>query len=202
MDETRKFKINKKKRPQCKLPEDKIKIKKEEVNEYVCNSGLVTELDVSEDAQQCGIGTMLMRLCFNEKKLHNVVDNDKNVALSLMKQYSESNEMALAQEMETWVNSNCKKILKLTMAARGAKARVYFKSALASGFTQMFIALESEFYPQNGPCSVDELAKRYTDDGYMTDKEGESDDKVRVFGEFWFFCKPKTSTLHNKCTIL
>ena len=220
MDETRNFKIDKKKNTKCRLPNDKIKIKKEEVNEYVysftmvendadafvvCHAGLVTELSVSDDAKQCGIGTMLMQLCFNEKKLHNVADNDNNVALSLINEYSASNVMSIAKDIEEWVDSKCKKILKLTMAASPASAaRVYFKSALASGFTEMFIALDSEFYPKEGPCSVGELEKRYTADGYMQDKEGHNghNDKVKVFGEYWFFCKPKTPTLHNKCTIL
>ena len=69
----------------------------------------------------------------------------------------------------------------------------------------MFIALDEEFYPREGPCSVKALRDRYTDDGYMVDDDGTDvrsggNNQVKVFGHNWFFCKPKRPTLNVKCT--
>ena len=96
--------------------------------------------------------------------------------------------------------------------SRLGAAHVYFNSALASGFTEMFIAPSlspsSKFYPEEGPCSVKALKDRYTDDGYMEDNEESvevrmvKDDGVKVWGTFWFFCKPKIPTKQEKCTDL
>ena len=118
--------------------------------------------------------------------------------------------------MESWVKSKCEKILSLLMVANPkTAAHLYFKSAFDSGYTEMFVALNGEFYPREGPCSVMALKERYTDDGYMKDNDGTTidgtvgDDMFKVYGKEWFFCKlkvpkakPKPNPKKVKCTEL
>ena len=199
-DTTREFDLDKRKK-ECQLTTDKIKIKKEALiddiafeftmvepeldAEVTCRAGNVVSLEVTEIAQRCGIGQILMQLCFNEERIHNVV-NMQNAAVEKIK-YS---KLPKAEQMGEWVKSKCKKIVSLTMnTKKAAAAHVYFNSALDSGFTEMFIALKDEFYPKDGPGSVRLLKERYTDDGYMKDNEGNEKNKVKVHGGEWFFCK-------------
>ena len=207
-NEIREFKIDKKKKPKCRLENDVIKIKKEENEEkwplflmvehdheglsYVdCRFGQATALQVSEHAQQCGIATILLHLCFNEKKIHRVADNENNAAVKLLKDFAEAKIMPNAEKIEEWVHSNCKNIVKVTMSCvKLATGHVYFSAALASGYTKMFFALDDEFYPKEGPGDVKELKKLYTNDGYIQHNDG-SGQRIKVYGETWFFCKPR-----------
>ena len=230
--DTREFEIDKDNKKNCRLPvvdnAIKIKIRKqkesgntiddqywfttlEEVKAYVvCAAGYVAMLEVKGNAQDCGIGKILMRLCLNEEEIHNVADNVRNKAVSRMASYSRIN-VPKARELENWLKSKCKKMLYLTMTAPDKpKAHVYFNSAFESGYTEMFIAFgfNKGFYPPEGPCPVRTLKGRYTDDGYMEDNEESvevrmvKDDRVKVWGTFWFFCKPKIPTKQEKCTDL
>ena len=243
VDATREFEIDKTLKPNCPLAKDVqgnaiITIQKKLDNTYVppslrkriryqfvmserdawasirCHSGKVPMLKVSPKARDCGIGKILMQLCLNEEKIHNVDDNDNNLALLELNHLSLI--FRLGQEMESWVKSKCERILYLQMVANPKKAaHVYFKSAFDSGYTEMFVALDEEFYPREGPCSVMALKERYTDDGYMKDNDGTpidgtvGDDTFNVFGKEWFFCKlkvpkpePKPNPKKVKCTEL
>ena len=137
----------------------------------VCMAGTVPMLKVYGDATECGIGKMLMQLCFNEEQIHNIGDEMKNTAIEKIKDYFVVDGLQMAKEMETWVKSKCKKILYLTMTASPpSAAHLYFKSAFEAGFTEMFIVLNKhlgkrEFYPKQGPCAVKALQKRYTNEG-------------------------------------
>ena len=74
-------------------------------------------------------------------------------------------------------------------------------SALSSGFTDMFIKINSRgIYPETGPCSVKILKELYAknNDGTIDDGNG----KVMVHGKQWFFCHPKVPTCSSKCIIL
>ena len=221
-DEKRTFEIDPEQKKNCRLPvvdkKIKIEIQKEDdlptnilfslveqdrADAYVvCMAGTVPMLKVYGDATECGIGKMLMQLCFNEEQIHNIGDKMTNTAIERIKEYLIFDGLQIAKEMETWVKSKCKKILYLTMTATPASAaHLYFNSAFDAGFTEMFIAPKNnlgkrEFYPKEGPCAVKALQKRYTVDGYMRWIR----DEVRVIGQDWFFCKPKTPTLHPKCT--
>ena len=102
-----------------------------------CLAGKVSMLKVSEDAQECGIATILTQLCLNEKKIHNVAGDFGNRALMRIKDFSNSHELTMSQKIENWVENKCEKILYLRMIAmseRGDKpalaAHVYFKAAL------------------------------------------------------------------------
>ena len=175
-----------------------------------CFGGYVPWLLAKGDAEDCGIGKMLMRLCLNEKEIHNT--GISNAAVKRIKDYSTQNRPK-AREIEEWVLSKCEKLVYLIMSpSKPEAAHVYFNSALDSDFTEMFIAPSlspsSKFYPEEGPCSVKALKDRYTDDGYMKDDEGTDvsrmvwNNKVQVAGRNWLFCKPKIPTLHVKCTTL
>ena len=230
--QTREFEIDKDRKKNCRLPmvDNKIKIKIKKLQEpdsqymfitidaeayVVCEAGYVSMLNVEGNAKECGIGKMLMMLCLNEEEIHNVVNdgeihNDKNKAVSRMESYSRIN-LPKAKELEKWIKSKCIKMIYLTMTALPKnKAHVYFNSALDSGFTQMFIAFNfcKGFYPTEGPCTVKSLKERYTDEGFMTDDGDENEvrmvrgDPVKVWGNAWFFCKPKIPLPMNKCTDL
>ena len=207
-NEIREFKIDKKKKPKCRLENDVIMIKKEENVEkeplflmvghdheglsYVdCKFGQATALQVSEHAQQCGIATILLHLCFNEKTIHRVVDKENNAAVKLLKDFSEAKLMPNAKKIEEWVHSNCKNLVKVTMSClKLVTGHVYFSAALASGYTKMFFALDDEFYPKEGPGAVKELKKFYTNDGYILQNDGIGQ-RIKVYGQTWFFCKPR-----------
>ena len=130
-----------------------------------------------------------------------MIDNNKNTALHKLKIYATKNPIfPNANEMEEWAKSTCEKLIGLGMVSfPKTKAHLYFNSALESGYTEMFIALKSEFYPRTGPCPVRTLKERYRNDGYMVDKGDSKDEKVKVWGNFWYFCKPKSQTIEDKC---
>ena len=207
--ETRTFQIDKTKYLKCRLAENEIDILKDDdwgqdnpgfivvknvASAYVeCRPGSINDIRVSEEARECGIGTMLMQLCLNEEKIHKVANNDKNQGLSLIRELSETNQVPNAKEVESWVDSNCEKLVSIDITCQiQPSAHVFFSSALASGYTDMFFALilrskRSEFYPSKIPASVKEMKEHYTDDGYVLESDGS---KVKVSGEMWFLCLP------------
>ena len=75
-------------------------------------------------------------------------------------------------------------------SADASGGHVYFSSAIASGYTEMFIAISSgehpRIYPKTGHTLVEKVQTQYNDDGDM------KDEKVSVLGASWYFCKPKT----------
>ena len=217
LGETRTFKIDKLSKPNCKLEEDEISIQKTEekkdsysfsmslrnARSFIrCFPGEVKNVKVSPKAENCGIGKILMKLCLNEEQIHNVENNDISLALKAMKSYK---TFPSIEKMETWIKSSCKKLLFLMITSTPkSKGHLYFNSALETGYTEMFFALDKEFYPEEGGCSVEALQKRYTDDGHITDNDGTpvrvlGDDKIKVFAKNWFFCQPKNPTLKAKC---
>ena len=202
-NEIREFKIDRNKHKECRIASLKIKKEEKGTNEikfsavssdaYVsCKSGQVTRLETL-GRKKCGIGKMLMRLCFNEIRIHNVRNNNNNAALSLIENIVKTNEILNAKKVEEWVKSYCDKVVKITVTFRPASdARVLFRSAIASDYTEMFFKIPNEFYPKEGRGLVEELKERYTDEGNMLENDGTSNN-VRVWGEIWFFCKPRIS---------
>ena len=149
----------------------------------------------------------------NQKK-HNVEGwNEANMALNKMDEYIKDCQRVSCNDdrttdMKTWILNQCSKLLYLEMQAKPkSAAHLYFNSAVASGFREMFMATDNtgirnfytpEFYPKDGPCSVKTLKKSYRDDGNMEDK-GKT---THVWGMNWFFCFPKKPKNGSKCTIL
>ena len=96
------------------------------------------------------------------------------------------------------------------MTAKGSGGHLYFNSAVASGFTEMFMMSDftddelaarnnlEDIYPKEGPCGVKALQERYSDDRTMLD----GDEKTSVGDWNWFFCHPKKPNNNPKCTIL
>jgi len=215
IDETRKFELDVSSKPNCGLSREgnivEISIKKEKTQkdpvehkfgmlnyEYtvyiVCRAGYIPDLAVGGEAEDCGIGKVLMQLCLNEPKLHKISKKDKNNAMKEIK-----HELQVTK-LEEWVKSKCSKILYLDMSVSPmTKAYVYFNSVLSSGFTDMFVKMSNrEIYPNEGPCSTKNLKERYTDEGTMVN----GNDEVIVHGRKWFFCYPKIPSSSSKCTIL
>ena len=231
--ETRTFKIDKRQKKDCGLSGEnvvEVEIKKEQsiifassfrmmnpkAKAYIhCDYGYVSYLEVQGKAKKCGIGKILMQLCLNEEKIHNVEANNKNEALNRMDVYIEDckekescrkNDQVLErfQNLKEWITSHCSKLIYLEMQAEPkSAAHVYFTSAMASGFAEMFMISEDAilsphqeimFYPKEGPCAVKTLQEQYSDEGYIK--------KTMVWGMNWFFCHPKKPRKPTKCTIL
>ena len=210
--ETRTFQIDKKKYLKCRLAENEIEILKDDYfgqdnpgfivvknvasADVECRPGSINDIRVSEEARECGIGTMLMQLCLNEEKIHNVAENDKNQGLNLIRELSETNAVPNVKEVESWVDSNCEKLVSLDMTCSiPPSAHVFFSSALASGYTEMFFALimrsrRSEFYPSKIPGLVKDMKERYNDNGYIVESDG---NEIKVAGEMWYFCQPRNA---------
>ena len=176
-------------------------------------------IDETSGARSCGIGKILTRLCMEEEKTHDVGFN--NFALDYLRtqkmrghpRYSEIGAVI------SWMQSKCKKVICLSMEARESmsqrdsdRAIVYFKAAKLSGFTQM-IVVNDVFrdktyvtYPEDGPCSIEEIQKKYKD-GWAQKFIGhhlghDLHQKVDLFGRKWFFCYPKGWLDILGCTIL
>ena len=167
--ETRKFKVNKREKKNCKLPGPEmveIEIKKESsllfasnfrmvspsAEAFVnCDDGFVPLIQTQGIAENCGIGKILMQLCMNEENIHNVARNDKNGALAKLKDYiqeckerencrSRQDLVIKFKNLKKWSKSHCSKLIYLEMAAKPyEKAHLYFKSSIASGFTDMLV---------------------------------------------------------------
>ena len=111
------------------------------------------------------------------------------------------------QNLKDWVQSDCEKVLYLTMVAEDEggndRAGLYFKSAEASGFTKMFIVNTRDAtyltYPDDGPCCIDDVEKRYDGEGWAW--KNHQHEKVQVYGADWFFCFPKSGSTKPCCTI-
>ena len=197
------------KHPKCRLAENEIEIIRDDesgrdnpsfivvdnvATSYVeCSSGSIDHIQVSEEARECGIGTMLMQLCLNEEEIHNVANNNFNYGVSLIRQFSETYNVPYAKEVGSWVNSNCEKLVSIDLdCSIPPSVHVFFSSALASGYTDMIFALitlsQKRFYPMKTLGSVKEMKKHYTDDGYILESDG---NKVELFGEIGLFCQPR-----------
>ena len=177
-----------------------------------CDYGYVEFLSTRGKAEKCGIGRIFTELCMNEKNLHQTsyLGTNKNLAIQKLDDYikDSKDKPNFAKEREQlkafkkWSKSHCSEIIYLEMTSNPAsKAHVYFNSAMASGFTEMFMIsglIDFDFYPDEGSCSTKTLQDRYNDDGFMV----EGNEMTHVVGWNWFFCKPKNPEEQNKCTIL
>ena len=159
------------------------------------NEGYVSNLGVNVNARECGIGKILMILCFNEEDTHKVPNNPKNKAT---KKLDTNTKIQLLQpkasRLKEWGMSKCLKLLYLDMAVDEENtAFVYFNSAIESSYTEMFIQqLENKdgFYPKKSDYSPTSVMKsQYTEDGCMKEGDG-ADDTCNVYGGAWFFCQP------------
>lgn len=231
--ETRTFQIDKTKKKACKLPGEgviDIEITKQQSSDYAftyrmvgmmnfvfihCDYGYIPKLHTKGKAENCGIGKILTQLCLSEETIHNVESNEENNALLEIERYKEVPQSDAKRKQllkfEKWISSHCSKLIVLSMYSDPkSRAHVYFNTAIASGFTQMFMIRDRvklggnlKFYPKEGPCAVKSLKDRYSDDGNMVELGGLK--KTDVWGWNWFFCLPKipeTITEPQKCTIL
>ena len=183
-----------------------------------CDYGYVEFLKTKGKAEKCGIGKIFTELCMNEKNLHQTSHSgtNKNLGIQKLNDYIKDSkdkpkfakERKQLKAFKKWSKSHCSEIIYLEMTANPpSNAHVYFNSAKASGFTEMFMITEPldgndldelDFYPLEGPCSTKNLQDRYSNDGIMVEGNTRKD----VVGWNWFFCKPKEPTEQNKCTIL
>ena len=242
--ETRTFYIDKTEKKDCKLPVSnlnmiiKIEITKERserypndaftfrmvsmkgisYNPYIeCDNGYIPQLRTFGEAENCGIGKILMQLYLNEETIHNVENRLlTNKALTELRKFKlpckddiKINKLA---KLEKWVSTRCSKFFYLVMDSDPrSKAHVFFNSAIESGFTQMFMIKDNlkpgsklKFYPIEGPCDVKTLQDLYSDDGKIGEI-GCGLKRTKVWGWNWFFCLPivqPPNVILPKCTIL
>ena len=215
-NEIRPFKLNLKDKPTCRLVNENIKIRKTAVGNlglntfelvdylgfaYIeCLPGYVQRLQAIGITEGCGIGKILMRLCLNEKHMHDVANNEENEAIYDIRDWIERCKKSLNMvtcplrfqkklaKLEKWATTECSKMVTLYMAAvPKSGAHVYFKSAMDSLYSQMFIKISDvEIYPKDGPGSVETLKDQYDRGGEMVNGQN----KVPVFDRDWFFCLP------------
>ena len=223
LGETRKFKIDKESKSDCKLPENEITVRKIiepgqtlrtfEVLKYEkdafvkCSPGYVDKLSAVGLTNKCGIGKILMKLCLVEEHIHEVANNKDNGAIHEIQSWVEEckSQEACSEEdhqeelfkLEKWVNDECSKLVGLFMNAdTKSGGYVYFNSAIETGFSQMFMKIvHYDMYPKDDCRSVEVLKDRYNEDGEMVD----GDDVVYVYQQFWFFCKPETLKPQTQC---
>ena len=172
-----------------------------------CASGFIHYVQAAEDTEGCGIGTILTNLCFSEDKIHNVVNNQENDAMKSIHDWikecekKESCKGTDHQEelvkLEKWVRTECSRLIALYNSADPKnRAFLYFKSALETGYSKMFIKKKhDDMYPKDDCRSVETLRGRYNGNGEMV----EGDIKVDVYEKYWFFCKPKTLMPQPEC---
>ena len=201
----RKFEINNKK-PPCKLDSNEITIRKTVLtrrNERIfelgigdaakiqCFPGYIGLVYTKGKAEGCGIAQILMRLCLNDGSIHDVANQEANLAMRDIL-YSD------LEILQKWAQE-CTKIVYMTMSADPKSgAYVYFKSVRASGFNQMFIRInDQEMYPKSGPCSVETLQERYNEGNMVEGKDVED-----VYEKNWYFCLPKRPSAQSKCSNL
>ena len=152
--------------------------------------GYLERIDVEHNAQGCGLGQILTRLGMNEFGIHQV-NNKENVALDSLDFFKPNFD-----EIKKWAKSSCIKLFLMEMDIRPRdRAGLFFNSAIASGFTEMFIIRETDdgnptLYPTSGAfgCSVESLQSKYDGNGNMVDGE----QRIGVHGQDmqWFFCYP------------
>ena len=169
-----------------------------EGNGYIdCQPGHIKYIRVDPELQGCGIGTILIKLCMNEKKIHNVKMNRKNIALKSLK-------ILKFKKTMNWIKSHCSKVVMLKMKYETHfLASMLFKSAKQFGFSILVIKRQESrepptLYPKAGPCNIHELATNYKN--RKMDIDGSS---VPVVGDNmeWYFCRPTKKTAKNipKC---
>ena len=219
--QVRKFIIDKKRKPNCKLPGDEMaeisiqktdeqyEVIKYEKDAYIdCDSGFIHYVTAKGDTNQCGIGTILTSLCFNEEKKHNVKDNKENEAMKSIDNWVEKckkDEKCKGQEhqekletLKKWSSTECSKLISLYNTADPKnRAFLYFKSALETGYDKMFIKKDHiDMYPEDDCRSVEILKERFNGNGEMI----EGNKKVDVTEKYWFFCKPYQSQANPSAT--
>ena len=222
--ETRKFRIDETK-PNCQFPKIEITVKKsirkgfrgfevvgyEEDAKVWCTPGYVRQLSAEGLTENCGIGKILMKLCFNELVIHDVNGVKENEGWDFFqgwiedcraeKKCKDHDHYGRLVSLEKWVKSECSKLVGLFMSAKPkSHAHVYFKSALESDFSEMFIKTGlDEMYPRDDCRSVEVAQDRYTEDGKIVYKFNDVRVTMDVYKKLWWFCLPKKKTTHPNC---
>ena len=151
-------------------------------------------MNVEGKEQGCGIAQILIQLCLNEAKIHEVTYSG-NQALELLQAYYAPNEYAVEVER---AKAFCKKLVAVENLVKPLYlAFLYLDGAILSGFSRTFIMLSNdEVYPSSGftpggPTS--DLYESYNGDGGMYEK-GEV---INVHDTNWFFCFPSYKSPYN-----
>ena len=126
--DTRKFEIDKNCKPNCQYPEKEITIGKKshsvknnnkwiygvvelDYQAYInCFPGEVDFLFTAGIAQNCGVGKILMKLCLNEEKIHNVENNEENDAMSDLKLSADLSKNDVFKKFVKNIESDCSKL--------------------------------------------------------------------------------------------
>ena len=173
----------------------------EETDVYLsCKPGNY-DVNVEGPASGCGISQILIQLCMNEPRIHEIKYNGNQAMKLLEADYLELNNLNWLSV--DWVKSNCKKIIYLDNLDKPLSlVSLYLKAAILSQFKLTLIKLlDSKMYPSTGAIATKDLLKRYYGIGGVVKYYK----VINVQGTFkglnvrqWFFCYPCEG---NKCKI-
>ena len=150
--ETVYFVINKRRRPECKYEDDTFtieKVKNVAWNRYYlfeasngagrsrCPLGEISLVFAHSQAQNCGLGTLLTKLCLMDDDMNGP---DGNVNSDLAEQNLALSDIQNKPEKREWVQHNCKSLWHLLLYPEHmAAGKAYFRAAIDSGQTFKFI---------------------------------------------------------------
>ena len=144
----------------------------------ICNPGNY-DLHVAETNRRCGIEQIMIRLCLNEAKIHQV-NYKRNEAMITLKTFNANKE---------WVKDMCQKIVYLPKLPEPfSLATINMQSAISSNFNWTFIkSSDSMVYPGAKAVATEHLIDLYDGNGGIL-----KDNKIVDIKEMnLFFCLMK-----------
>jgi hypothetical protein len=117
-------------------------------------------VDIAEEAQRCGLGTFLMKLCLDVSDMNGENGNlygpitADNTALEAL-------DIPAHEEEYDWVKANCKSIWTLLYSAKKGAAQGNFKSALDTWMMMAEPVLGTEDFKIHGPVSTEYWRENY-----------------------------------------
>ena len=138
-------------------------------------------VNVQGPASGCGISKILIQLCLNEPKIHEV-KYIGNQAMNFLG--------------PDWVTAHCKKIVYVDNFKKPLNlVALYLEATILSKFKLTMMKLpNSKMFPSNGAIKTKDLLKRYYGIGGMV----KHNKVIKGWGRQWFFCYPCEG---NKCKI-
>ena len=197
--ETIDFTINTERRPNCKYTNHVFSVKKisqgdKQNREHVfwadgqvgmieCKVGFIHELRVLSQAQNCGLGTHLTRLCLTDQDLNG---KKGNMSPEMVKQnfaVSDDNQNRI-----DWFKLHCTSVWYLWLKPVEA-GFVYFRAAEYEDFTKMIIETgEGEIHPDEGAADTIVYHRGYDNLGNIDPGDGKRWFNLK---DRWYYCKEK-----------
>ena len=160
--------------------------------ELSCKPGKIHEVKFKGQAeiwsQGCNIPVILIQLCLNEAKIHQVKYPD-NLTMRSLRAHD---------KIRRWALSKCKKIVMLDDLSKKRMGTIYLRGAILSNFDKGFILLSTGTYPPEGHACTKDLLGRYGNGDMATEENDKTIKVVDVWNAPWFFCRSKKK---NRCIL-